>query len=38
VVTCEGTYEGPQGSVTLKCLRVWLEKNGRWQIIAGSIS
>jgi hypothetical protein len=38
VVTCEGVYEGPQGSFTLKFMRVWLKKNGRWQIIAGSIS
>jgi ketosteroid isomerase-like protein len=38
VVTCEGTYEGPQSSVTLKFMRVWLKANDRWQIIAGSIS
>jgi hypothetical protein len=38
VVTCEGVYEGPQGSFTLKFMRVWLKKNNRWQIIAGSIS
>jgi hypothetical protein len=38
VVTCRGTYEGPQGSATLKFMRVWLKKNGRWQIIAGSVS
>ena len=38
VVTCEGVYEGPQGSFTLKFLRVWLKKNGRWQIVAGAIS
>ena len=38
VVTCKGTYETPQSSVTLKFLRVWLKKNDRWQIIAGSVS
>jgi hypothetical protein len=38
VVTCQGTYEGPQSSITLKFMRVWLKKNNRWQIVAGSIS
>jgi len=38
VVTCEGTYETPGSSMTLKFMRVWLKKNDRWQIIAGSIS
>jgi hypothetical protein len=38
VVTCKGTYEGPQWSGTLKFTRVWLKKDGRWQIIAGSVS
>jgi Domain of unknown function (DUF4440) len=38
VVTCKGTYEGPQGSATLKFMRVWVKKNGRWQIVAGSIA
>ncbi len=38
VVTCQGVYEGPQGSVTLKFMRVWLKKNNRWQIVAGSVS
>lgn len=38
VVTCQGTYEGPESSVTLKFMRVWLNKDGRWQIVAGSIS
>ena len=36
VVTCQGLYEGPQGSHTLKFMRVWLKRDGRWQIIAGS--
>ncbi|PYQ28960.1 MAG: hypothetical protein DMF57_17000 [Acidobacteria bacterium] len=38
VVTCRGTFEGPQFSGTLKFMRVWLKKGDRWQIIAGSIS
>jgi hypothetical protein len=38
VVTCKGTYESPQSTVTLKFMRVWLKKNNRWQIIAGSVS
>ncbi len=38
VVTCIGTYEGPQWSGTLKFMRVWFKREGRWQIIAGSIS
>jgi hypothetical protein len=38
VVTCKGVYEAPNGTVTLKFLRVWLKKNNRWQIVAGSIS
>lgn len=38
VVTCRGTYEGPQFHGTLKFMRVWLKENNRWQIIAGSVS
>src|SRR5688572_14702202 len=38
VVTCKGTYESPQSTVTLKFMRVWVKKNDRWQIIAGSIA
>ena len=38
VVTCQGTYEGPQFSSTLKFMRVWLKKNNRWQIVAGFVS
>ena len=38
VVTCTGTFEGPQGSFTLKFLRVWAWKDGKWRIIAGSVS
>ncbi len=38
VVTCDGFYEGPQGTRTLSFMRVWLKREGRWQIIAGSVS
>ena len=37
VVTCSGTYTGPQWSGTLKFMRVWFKKDGRWQIIAASV-
>jgi hypothetical protein len=37
-VTCRGTFEGPQSSVTLKFLRVWLKKDDHWKIVAGSIA
>jgi hypothetical protein len=38
VVTCTGTFEGPQGSFTLRFLRVWACKDGKWRIVAGSVS
>ena len=38
VVTCEGTFEGPQSTITLRFMRVWLKRNDRWQIIAGFVS
>ena len=38
VVTCKGRYEGPQFTGTLKFMRVWMRKNERWQIIAGSVA
>ena len=38
VVTCQGSYEGPSGAVTLGFMRVWLRRDGRWQIIAASIA
>ena len=38
VVTCRGTYESPHGATTLTFMRVWLKKNNRWQIVAGSVS
>jgi hypothetical protein len=37
VVTCTMVFTGPQWSGTLKFMRVWRRKNGRWQIVAGSI-
>jgi uncharacterized protein DUF4440 len=37
VVTCTGTYESAQWSGTLRFMRVWLKRDGRWQIIAGSM-
>jgi hypothetical protein len=36
VLTCEGTYEGPQFSGTLKFMRVWLKQDNAWRIIAAS--
>jgi ketosteroid isomerase-like protein len=38
IVTCRGLYEGPQASATLKFMRVWLKKSGRWQIVAATVS
>jgi hypothetical protein len=38
VVTCKGYYESAQWTGTLAFMRVWLKKNGRWQVIAASIS
>lgn len=38
VVTCQGIYEGPEASVTLQFMRVWVKKSGRWQIVAGSVA
>jgi hypothetical protein len=36
VLTCEGVYEGPQFSGTLKFMRVWLKQDGQWKIVAAS--
>src|SRR5688572_18678757 len=36
VVTCIGRYEGPQRAASLKFMRVWLKRDGHWQIIAGT--
>ena len=37
IVTCTGTYEGPNGRFSLKFLRVWLWRDDRFQIVAASI-
>lgn len=36
-VTCQGTYEGPQGTHVLKFMRVWAKKPDGWKIVAGSM-
>ena len=36
VVTCSGTFSGPRQTSRLRFMRVWLKKDGRWQIVAGS--
>jgi ketosteroid isomerase-like protein len=38
VVTCKGTYESANRSFTLTFMRVWLKRERRWQIVAGSVS
>jgi ketosteroid isomerase-like protein len=38
VVTCTARFTGPQFSGALKFMRVWLKRDGRWQIVAGSIA
>ena len=38
VVTCQGFFAGPKGAFTLRFLRVWLKKAGRWQIVAASVA
>jgi hypothetical protein len=38
VVTCKGYYESAQWKGTLAFMRVWLKKNGRWQVIAASVA
>lgn len=38
VVTCSATFAGPQGTFTLQFLRVWVRKDGKWRIVAGSVS
>jgi len=38
VVSCTGHYEGAQWSGSLKFMRVWLKRDGRWRIIAGTVS
>ena len=38
VVTCTGHYEGASWSGSLKFMRVWLKRDDRWRIIAGTVS
>ena len=38
VVTCKGTYVTEGRTMTLKFMRVWVKKHGRWHIVAGSVS
>jgi len=38
VLTCRRIYGCAKSSVSLKFMRVWLKKNNRWKIVAGSIS
>lgn len=38
VVTCVGAYTHAKGTVNLRFMRVWYKRDGRWQIIAGSVS
>jgi hypothetical protein len=38
VVTCNGTYEGPEGAFTLRFMRVWVKKEKGWQIVAGTVA
>ncbi len=35
VVTCTGKYSAERETFTLRFMRVWLKRNGRWQVIAG---
>jgi len=37
VVTCDGVYEGPDFTTTLRFMRVWLRMDERWQVIAATI-
>ena len=38
VVTCTARFTGRQFTGALKFMRVWLKKDGRWRIVAGSIA
>lgn len=37
VVTCQGEYEGPNGAIVLKYLRIWARKSDGWRIVAGAM-
>jgi hypothetical protein len=36
VVACGGSFEGPDFTGTLKFMRVWLNENGKWTIVAAA--
>ncbi|MES3037742.1 MAG: nuclear transport factor 2 family protein [Bdellovibrionota bacterium] len=36
VVVCQGVYEGPEWSGTIRFMRTWLKKEDGWKIISGS--
>ena len=36
VVTCQGTFQGPAGTQSLRFMRVWLKQRDRWFIVAAS--
>jgi len=38
VVTCKGYYEGPHWTGTLRFVRVWLQRDGRWCVIAAWVT
>ena len=38
VVTCKGAYTTADASFSMTFMRVWVRKNDRWQIVAGSVS
>jgi len=38
VVTCTSIFEAPSGTFPLKMMRVWLKRDGRWQIIVASVA
>jgi len=38
VVECTGAFESDKGNFTLQFLRVWMKRDGRWQVIAGAVA
>jgi ketosteroid isomerase-like protein len=38
VVTCKGTYVTEGRTMMLKFMRVWVKKQGRWRIVAATVS
>jgi hypothetical protein len=37
VVTCRGEYTNDRETFSLRFMRVWVKKEGRWKIVAGSV-